>query len=193
MLPSRYAVLRGGHHPQPNQSEGESNEVNPEAAGQEHTKKTPQRRSLGYADPDEEQCRVRTRKDLRRGRRQRSPSNPGDPSQRHDPDEDDRRGDPRIVFAFPGSNQAQREEEKEEGGDEPEERAPKSDQTVWFRAPRTAPNHRSGDRDCVPPRPFERQPPARILLIRHGRCLDLNVNRGCFHVQPIPLTGGCRR
>src|SRR6266540_6767346 len=76
-LPSFDVAPRRGDHPQPNETEGQADEINPEAAAQEHPSEPPQGRCLGDSDPDEEQCSVGAGKRLWRRRREGPPSGPG--------------------------------------------------------------------------------------------------------------------
>src|SRR5207247_9472162 len=95
------ASLRGatsrGDHPEPEETEGQADEIDPEAAAQKHAREPPQGRSNGRTDPDEEQCSVPTGKSLQRGRGEEPPSDAGNLGERGDPDEDHYPRDPPLV------------------------------------------------------------------------------------------------
>src|SRR6266511_5253278 len=67
-LPSLDVAPGRSDHPQPDETEGEPHEIDPEAAAQEHANEPPHGRCLGHTDPDEEPCSVKTGKSLRRSR-----------------------------------------------------------------------------------------------------------------------------
>ena len=166
-LPSLDVAPRRGDHPQPDETEGQADEIDPKAAAKEHANEPQQGRVRGGTDPDEEQCSVMTGKGLRRSRREGPPSDPGNPGERGDPDHDDRPRDPRLVSAVPGSDEAQRDEEEEQGDEEGEEHAPKDNQPVPLLAPRSDVHHLADDRDRVPPEPSEGRPPTWVFMVRH--------------------------
>src|SRR6266511_5625011 len=69
-LPSLDIAPRPGDHPQPNETQGQADEIDPKAAAQEHANEPQQGCVRGGTDPDEEQCSVMTGKGLRRSRRE---------------------------------------------------------------------------------------------------------------------------
>src|SRR6266508_4731192 len=83
-LPSLDIAPRRGDHPQPDETEGQADEIDPKAAAQEHANEPPQGRCRGDTDPDEEPCSVKTGKGLRRSRRKGPPSDAGNLGERGD-------------------------------------------------------------------------------------------------------------